>query len=277
MTALPIDSLRTPRFCGVPTFMRLPTAASLTGLDAAVIGLPSRQSLPYRRAAPRHKGDLGDAETDQSVSRQHQYLRGGWRSPMSAMPRSSGYEEESLEALEKSVRSLIDADVTPFAIGGDHRDLGGASRCRFALWPSRAHPFDSHTDTWDSYFAGKRYSAGTPFRRAVREDLVAPNNSIQIGMRGSLFQGTDISQSLALGYDVLTCCDFRDGVPGCCRRESRRAPAVQPASLPSIWISSTLEVRRACGLQSGGPTAREALLLCVASTTFGWSVAMLSK
>ena len=27
--------------------------------------------------------------------------------------------------------------------------------------------FDSHTDTWDSYFAGKRYSAGTPFRRAV--------------------------------------------------------------------------------------------------------------
>ena len=51
MTALPINSLRTPRFCGVPTFMRLPIATSLTGLDAAIIGLPSDSGGPYRTGA----------------------------------------------------------------------------------------------------------------------------------------------------------------------------------------------------------------------------------
>ena len=51
MTALPIDSLRTPRFCGVPSFMRLPLATSLAGLDAAIIGLPSDSGGPYRTGA----------------------------------------------------------------------------------------------------------------------------------------------------------------------------------------------------------------------------------
>ena len=39
MSVLPIDSLETPRFCGVPTFMRLPQATSLEGIDAAIIGI----------------------------------------------------------------------------------------------------------------------------------------------------------------------------------------------------------------------------------------------
>ena len=51
MSVLPIDSLETPRFCGVPTFMRLPQATTLSGLDAAVIGLPSDSGGPYRTGA----------------------------------------------------------------------------------------------------------------------------------------------------------------------------------------------------------------------------------
>ena len=70
--------------------------------------------------------------------------------------------------------------------------------------PAREAHFDSHSDTWDKYFAGQRYSAGTPFRRAVEEGIVDTAHSIQIGLRGSLFQTTDISQSLDLGYDVVT-------------------------------------------------------------------------
>lgn len=41
MSVLPVDSLETPRFCGVPTFMRLPQATPRKNLDAAIIGLPS--------------------------------------------------------------------------------------------------------------------------------------------------------------------------------------------------------------------------------------------
>jgi len=48
--------------------------------------------------------------------------------------------------------------------------------------------FDSHPDTWDSYF-GERHTHGTPFRRAVEEDLLDTSRSIQVGMRGSKIGG----------------------------------------------------------------------------------------
>jgi agmatinase len=267
MTVLPIDSLRTPRFCGVPTFMRLPLAASLAGLDAAVIGLPSDSGGPYRtgaRFAPNtirgisamlrpvnpYRGNINIFET----------LATADVGDAAVVP---GYEEESLTALEESVRTLIDADITPFAIGGDHSvTLAELRAVASRFGPVALVQFDSHTDTWDSYFAGKRYSAGTPFRRAVEEELVTPSHSIQIGMRGSLFQVTDISQSLALGYDVLTCDQlFELGVQAVADRIAARTAGrpcfitfdmdfVDPGSAPGVQTP-----------ESGGPTSRETLLL----------------
>jgi agmatinase len=174
-----------------------------------------------------------------------------------------GYEEESLAALEESVRTLIDANVTPFAIGGDHSvTLAELRAVASRFGPLALIQFDSHTDTWDSYFGGKRYSAGTPFRRAVEEELVTPAHSIQIGMRGSLFQVTDISQSLALGYDVLTCDQiFEIGVQAVADRIAARTAGrpcfitfdmdfVDPGSAPGVQTP-----------ESGGPTSRETLLV----------------
>ena len=267
MTVLPIDSLRTPRFCGVPTFMRLPLATSLVGLDAAIIGLPSDSGGPYRtgaRFAPNairgisamlrpvnpYRGNINIFET----------LAIADVGDAAVVP---GYEEESLAALEESVRTLIDANVTPFAIGGDHSvTLAELRAVASRFGPLALIQFDSHTDTWDSYFAGKRYSAGTPFRRAVEEELVTPAHSIQIGMRGSLFQVTDISQSLALGYDVLTCDQiFEIGVQAVADRIAARTAGrpcfitfdmdfVDPGSAPGVQTP-----------ESGGPTSRETLLM----------------
>jgi len=267
MTVLPIDSLRTPRFCGVPTFMRLPLATSLVGLDAAIIGLPSDSGGPYRtgaRFAPNairaisamlrpvnpYRGNINIFET----------LATADVSDAAVVP---GYEEESLAALEESVRTLIDANVTPFAIGGDHSvTLAELRAVASRFGPLALIQFDSHTDTWDTYFGGKRYSAGTPFRRAVEEELVTPAHSIQIGMRGSLFQVTDISQSLALGYDVLTCDQIFDiGVQAVADRIAARTAGrpcfitfdmdfVDPGSAPGVQTP-----------ESGGPTSRETLLM----------------
>ena len=267
MTVLPIDSLRTPRFCGIPTFMRLPLATSLVGLDAAIIGLPSDSGGPYRtgaRFAPNairgisamlrpvnpYCGNINIFET----------LTTADVGDAAVVP---GYEEESLAALEESVRTLIDANVTPFAIGGDHSvTLAELRAVASRFGPLALIQFDSHTDTWDSYFGGKRYSAGTPFRRAVEEELVTPAHSIQIGMRGSLFQVTDISQSLALGYDVLTCDQiFEIGVQAVADRIAARTAGrpcfitfdmdfVDPGSAPGVQTP-----------ESGGPTSRETLLV----------------
>jgi len=265
MSVLPINSLDTPRFCGIPTFMRLPQATSLQGLDAAVIGLPSDSGAPFRtgaRFAPNavramsvmlrpispYRGninifeELGCADVGDS----------------SVVP---GYEVESLARIEQSVAALVAAGVTPFGIGGDHSITLAELRAVAARHgPLALVHFDSHSDTWDKYFDGKPYSAGTPFRRAVEEQIVVPDHSIQIGMRGSLFQPTDVSQSLELGYDVVTTDEiFAIGFQALADRIAARTNGrpvfltfdmdfIDPAAAPAVQTP-----------ESGGPTARETL------------------
>ena len=100
---------------------------------------------------------------------------------------------------------LVAHNVIPIGLGGDHSialpELRALGRRHGAL--AVLH-FDSHTDTWDTYFAGQRHSAGTAFRRGVEEGFIDARASIQIGMRGSLFSNQDIQQSLDLGYEVVT-------------------------------------------------------------------------
>src|SRR5215470_17389236 len=51
--------------------------------------------------------------------------------------------------------------------------------------------FDAHPDTWDEYF-GSKFFHGTPFRRAVEENLIDPRRMIQVGIRGPLYCSFDI-------------------------------------------------------------------------------------
>ncbi|WP_281040596.1 arginase family protein [Mesorhizobium sp. M7D.F.Ca.US.004.01.2.1] len=122
--------------------------------------------------------------------------------------------------------------------------------------------FDSHSDTWDSYFAGKRYSAGTPFRRAVEENIVDTAHSIQIGLRGSLFSSTDISQSVELGYEVLTTDDvFTLGAEGVATRVRART-AGRPVFL--TFDMDFVDPSAAPGVQTpevGGFSAHETLTI----------------
>ena len=45
--------------------------------------------------------------------------------------------------------------------------------------------FDSHTDLFHSYFDGQMYTHGTPFRRAIEENLIDPKRTVQVGIRGT--------------------------------------------------------------------------------------------
>ena len=265
MSPLPIDSLETPRFCGVPTFMRLPLATTLAGLDAAILGLPSDSGSPFRTGARFGPNAMRAMSV---MLRPINPYRGGINlferlrladaGDAAVVP---GYQEDSLVRLERSVDALVEAGVTPFCIGGDHSvSLAGLRAVAKRHGPLALIHFDSHSDTWDKYFAGKRYSAGTPFRRAVEENLVSPAHSIQIGMRGSLFAANDVSQSRDLGYEVVTTDDMMAmGNPALARRIAERAagrPAyvtfdldfVDPAFAPGVQTP-----------EAGGPSAREAL------------------
>lgn len=267
MSVLPTDSLSTPRFVGLPTFMRLPMATTLAGLDAAIIGLPSDSGAPYRtgaRFAPNalramsvmlrpinpYRGNINIFEA----------LRVADAGDASCVP---GYEMESLAMLERALDAVVQAGVIPCGIGGDHSvSLAGLRAVAKRHGPLALVHFDSHTDTWDSYFDNRRYSAGTMFRRAVEEGIIDPARSIQVGMRGSLFQPEDVSQSVDLGFEVIPCDEmFALGLPEVARRIGARSGGhpcylsfdldfVDPAYAPGVETP-----------ECGGPTARETLAL----------------
>ena len=267
MSVLPIDSLETPRFCGIPTFMRLPQASSLEGLDAAIICLPSDSGAPFRtgaRFAPNAVRAMSIMLRPINPYRAginvFERLRVCDVGDAAVVP---GYLEESLQRIEASVSTLVQAGIVPVGIGGDHSVTLAELRAVAAKHgPVALVQFDSHSDTWDNYFAGKKYSAGTPFRRAVEENIVAPEQSIQIGLRGSLFSPTDVSQSIDLGYEVITADEMFDLGPESLAERVRARTAgrctfltfdmdfVDPAAAPGVQTP-----------EAGGPTARETLAI----------------
>ena len=68
--------------------------------------------------------------------------------------------------------------------------------------------FDSHSDTWDTYFGGFKYTHGTPFRRAIEENLVDPNKYVILGLRGSLYDPNDLKWAEEQGVTIITIDDY---------------------------------------------------------------------
>ena len=264
---LPVDSLDTPRFVGLPTFMRLPQANVGDHIDAAIIGLPCDSGAPYRTGARFGPNAVRSMSVmlrpvnpyrdNLNVFEQIQVADAG---DASVVP---GYMEETMDRLQSGVAALVENDILPIGIGGDHSvSLPALRAVAERHGPVALVHFDAHSDTWPSYFGGKLYSAGTPFRRATEENLLLPQSSIQIGMRGSLFRPDDVSQSLQLGFEVITGDQmFEKGLEetaACIARRVGENPVyvtfdldfVDPAFAPGVQTP-----------ESGGPSARETLSL----------------
>jgi agmatinase len=262
---LPVDSLDSPRFCGVPTFMRLPEARPGDRMDAAILGLPSDSGAPYRTGARFGPGAIRAMSVmlrPINPYRGHvnvfERLAIADAGDASVVP---GYLEDTFVRLEAAIDALVGSGVVPIALGGDHSvSLAALRSLARAHGPLSLVHFDAHSDTWRSYFAGKTISAGTPFRRAVEEGIVDPGSSIQLGMRGSLFRADDVSQSVDLGYAVLTTDEIM--ALGADAVADRVAGRVGDRPVYLTFDLDFVDPSGAPGVQTpeaGGPTTREAL------------------
>jgi hypothetical protein len=83
----------------------------------------------------------------------------------------------------------------------------------------------------DAHF-GEKHTHGTPFRRAVEEGLLLPERSIQVGMRGSIYDAGDWDDARELGFDLLP----TDAV--------RKLGIEDTLRLPRGWSSGPPYVRR---------------------------------
>ena len=172
-----------------------------------------------------------------------------------------GYLEESLDRLEASLDQLVSSGIVPISLGGDHSvSLPALRAVARKHGPLSLVHFDAHSDTWRSYFGGKQYSAGTPFRRGAEEGIIDPATSIQLGMRGSMFRADDVSQSVELGFKVLTTDEMLDlgpaAVAGLVTERVGNRPVYLTFDLDFVDPSGAPGVQTP---ESGGPSPREAL------------------
>ncbi|UCD77633.1 MAG: agmatinase [Desulfobacterales bacterium] len=203
----PITPQQQPKFAGIKTFMRLPHSQTVKGIDFAVAGVPWDGATSYRtgqRLGP-------DAIRKVSVTLRpynlaldvdiFEHCSGIDYGDLSVV---AGYIEDTYAKIEAELCPLVEAGVIPVLMGGDHSitlpELRAVAKTH---GPVALIHFDSHTDTNDRYF-GKLYYHGSPFRRAAEEKIVIAENSIQVGMRGSVYSKDAYDDSTALGFKVLT-------------------------------------------------------------------------
>jgi agmatinase len=202
----PADSFETPRFSGVRTFMRLPNVQDLENTDVAIVGAPFDTGATFRTGA--RFGPEGIRSASHLLRHYNPSLDVVIFDHLSVIdygdvPVVPGYIEESYRRIAEGLEPIHRAGVVPIVLGGDHSIALPELRAAAAVHgPLALVQFDSHPDTWDAYF-GEKHTRGTPFRRAVEEGLLLPERSIQVGMRGSIYDAGDWEDARELGFDLV--------------------------------------------------------------------------
>ena len=202
----PADSFVTPRFSGVRTFMRLPNTQDLENSDVAVVGAPFDTGATFRAGA--RFGPEGIRSVSHLLRRYNPSLDVVIFDHLSVIdygdvPVVPGYIEASYESIREGLEPIHRSGVVPIVLGGDHSIALPELRAAAAVHgPLALVQFDSHPDTWDAYF-GQKHTHGTPFRRAVEEGLLDPSRSIQVGMRGSIYDQGDWNDAREMGFDLV--------------------------------------------------------------------------
>src|SRR5256712_1672269 len=195
-----------PRFTGVGSFMRLPQVSDMAEVDAAIIGIPFDTGVSYRVGG--RFGPAAIREASRLLRPYHveheieifDHLSVVDAGDLSVVP---GNIQASYHVMVDGLRPILDAGVIPLAMGGDHSiTLGELRAVAKRHGPVGLIDFDSHTDTWDSYW-GERYTHGTWCKRAIEEGLIDTKRAVQLGIRGSLYGSEDRGGARALGLHLI--------------------------------------------------------------------------
>lgn len=202
----PLDAQITPRFAGSPTFYRLPQQSTLAGLDVAVQGIPFDGAASFRpgaRFGPRAVREMSSLLRPYNRVLDIDPYRVLNCADVGDCPVNPFNALESLDLMAARCAELVRAGITPLSFGGDHLVALGVLRGIAAARGAVAVlQIDAHLDTWDSYF-GSRYTHGSFMKRAIEEELVDVNHSLQVGIRGPLFSPQDMVDVRALGIEIL--------------------------------------------------------------------------
>ena len=214
---LPISGFDLPRFAGVPTCMRLPHVsleeARIQDVEIGIIGVPW-DSGTTNRPGPRHgPRQLRDASTmiraEHPVSGVRPYERSNC-ADLGDVSINPADIEDSMNRITAFYNKVLAKGIKPLTAGGDHLTSLPVLRALADKAPLGMIHFDSHTDLFHSYFDGTMFTHGTPFRRAVEENLLDPKRVVQIGIRGTQYDTEDLDFAKSVGIRVIKIEEFFD-------------------------------------------------------------------
>ena len=202
----PISGNDLARFSGPNTFMRLPQADNLGGLDVAVLGIPSDIGTSWRsgtRFGPKQ------IRAESAMIRPYNMATGA--APFDALQVADIGDlaintfslKETIRIITESYNTILAADVIPMAMGGDHSiTLPILRAIAKKHGPVALVHVDAHADVNDEMF-GERETHGTVFRRAYEENLVEPDKVYQIGLRGTGYAASDFTEAQGWGFQIF--------------------------------------------------------------------------
>ncbi len=192
-----------PTYAGALSFMRRKFSKSLKNVDAAVLGIPFDAAVSNRPGARFGPQAIRRASAIFDNDPQYPFSRDLFEK-MAVIDYGDvlldyGNHQKTPGLIEREAAKIIASGAYLLGLGGDH----------FVTWPLlKAHAakhgslalvhFDAHQDTWDD--DGKRIDHGSFVCRAVREGVIDPSHSIQIGIRTHAPE--DFGIRILHGYEV---------------------------------------------------------------------------
>lgn len=175
-----------PTYAGALSFMRRRFSKKVAGADAVVWGIPFDAAVSNRPGA--RFGPQAIRRASAIFDNDPQYPFGtDLFEALSVVDYGDclldyGNHQKTPAAIEREAGRILRSGAFLLSLGGDH----------FVTWPLlKAHAalhgplalvqFDAHQDTW--FDDGKRIDHGSFVARAVRDGLIDPGRSIQIGIR----------------------------------------------------------------------------------------------
>ena len=270
---IPVNSLESPRFCGIRTFQRLPYETSIAGNDFAVLGIPFDTATSYKPGCRFGPAAVREASTilksynsvlDIDI---FEHLSGIDNGDIDIIP---GHIDESFSRIEQGMTAVLNAEAVPIVIGGDHSiTLPQLRAVAKKHGPVALFHFDAHSDTGDSFF-GKPYNHGTTFHWAIEEGVMDPEQSTQVGIRGPLYSRTSLDYARRKNFKVIPGWDLHHMGMGRGREHHARKSTAPHSGLcefrhrfPRRGLCSWHRVLR----KLGGFTSHEALKLVLGCCT----------
>lgn len=213
----PVSGKDLPRYAGMPTFMRLPLLdfddTAIDQVDIGIVGVPwdgGTTNRPGTRHGPRQLRDLSTMIRTLHPSSGIAPFELRNVADLGDSPVNPADTADALERITTFVSKMKAQNITPLSAGGDHLVSYPILKALAADEPVGMIHFDAHTDLWDSYFGGFKYTHGTPFRRAIEDGYLDPKRVVQIGIRGTMYDNEDVEWGLEQGVRIIRIEEFED-------------------------------------------------------------------